>query len=138
MTSTLPSPFQPDAMTPGPAGGCVLSGPAHRPDPHAVPLPAAPLVHLVLHQRPRSAGWSSARPTSSPTSAHFHDAGLRDSLINTNAACRPGVLPVRAHRRSIAADPAVYARLPKIQADETRPQGLDWLKFIRFLQVALL
>ncbi|HET7414092.1 MAG TPA: hypothetical protein VFI97_00135, partial [Arthrobacter sp.] len=36
----------------------------------------------------------------------------------------------------IPADPAVYARLPKIHHDETRPQGLDRLELIRFLQVA--
>jgi integrase/recombinase XerD len=30
----------------------------------------------------------------------------------------------------------VYARLPKIHADETRTQGLDRLELIRFLQVA--
>ena len=36
----------------------------------------------------------------------------------------------------ITADPAVYARLPKIHADETRTQGLDRLELIRFLQVA--
>jgi integrase/recombinase XerD len=36
----------------------------------------------------------------------------------------------------IAADPAVYARLPKIHTDESRTQGLDRLELIRFLQVA--
>ena len=36
----------------------------------------------------------------------------------------------------IPADPAVYARLPKIHQDETRTQGLDRLELIRFLQVA--
>jgi integrase len=36
----------------------------------------------------------------------------------------------------IAADPAVYARLPKVHTDETRTQGLDRLELIRFLQVA--
>jgi len=36
----------------------------------------------------------------------------------------------------INADPAVYVRLPKIQSDETRTQGLDRLELIRFLQVA--
>jgi integrase len=36
----------------------------------------------------------------------------------------------------IGADPAVYARLPKAHADETRTQGLDRLELIRFLQVA--
>lgn len=36
----------------------------------------------------------------------------------------------------IANDPAVYARLPKINNDETRTQGLDRLELIRFLQTA--
>ena len=36
----------------------------------------------------------------------------------------------------IPADPAVYARLPKVQRDESRTQGLDRLELIRFLQVA--
>jgi integrase/recombinase XerD len=36
----------------------------------------------------------------------------------------------------ITADPAVYARLPKIHCDESRTQGLDRLELIRFLQVA--
>ena len=36
----------------------------------------------------------------------------------------------------ISADPAVYARLPKVQQDESRTQGLDRLELIRFLQVA--
>lgn len=31
----------------------------------------------------------------------------------------------------ITADPAVYARLPKIQHDESRTQGLDRLELIR-------
>jgi hypothetical protein len=36
----------------------------------------------------------------------------------------------------IPADPAVYARLPKVNCDESRTQGLDRLELIRFLQVA--
>ncbi|MFZ1285968.1 MAG: hypothetical protein WAR57_02895 [Candidatus Phosphoribacter sp.] len=36
----------------------------------------------------------------------------------------------------IAADPAVYARLPTIHRDESRTTGLDRLELIRFLQVA--
>jgi integrase/recombinase XerD len=36
----------------------------------------------------------------------------------------------------IGSDPAVYARLPKVQRDESRTQGLDRLELIRFLQVA--
>ena len=30
----------------------------------------------------------------------------------------------------------IYARLPKVHADETRTQGLDRLKLIRLLQIA--
>lgn len=37
---------------------------------------------------------------------------------------------------TIPADPAVYARLPKVARDESRTQGLDRLELIRFLQVA--
>jgi integrase len=37
---------------------------------------------------------------------------------------------------TIPADPAVYARLPKVHRDESRTQGLDRLELIRFLQVA--
>jgi integrase len=36
----------------------------------------------------------------------------------------------------IPSDPAVYARLPKVESDESRTQGLDRLELIRFLQVA--
>lgn len=36
----------------------------------------------------------------------------------------------------IVADPAVYARLPKVHRDESRTQGLDRLELIRSLQVA--
>ena len=36
----------------------------------------------------------------------------------------------------IAADPAVYTRLPKIHQGKSRTQGLDRLELIRFLQVA--
>ena len=36
----------------------------------------------------------------------------------------------------IPADPAVYARLPKVHRDESRTQGLDRPELIRFLQVA--
>ena len=36
----------------------------------------------------------------------------------------------------IPADPAVYARLPKVHSDESRTHGLDRLELIRFLRVA--
>ena len=38
-------------------------------------------------------------------------------------------------RGLIPADPAVFARLPKIHHDESRTQGLDRQELIRFLQV---
>jgi hypothetical protein len=47
-----------------------------------------------------------------------------------------GVLPVHEHRRAIAADPAVYARIPRVQRAESRAHGLARLVLIRFLQVA--
>jgi integrase/recombinase XerD len=64
------------------------------------------------------------------------DRGLMDSSVLTmmHAVHRyyrfahiDGLLP---------ADPAVYARLPKVHRDESRTQGLDRLELIRFLQVA--
>ena len=36
----------------------------------------------------------------------------------------------------IPADPAVYARLPRLHRDESRTQGLDRPELIKFLQVA--
>ena len=36
----------------------------------------------------------------------------------------------------VPADPAVYARLPKVHRDASRTQGLDRLELIRFLQVS--
>jgi integrase/recombinase XerD len=36
----------------------------------------------------------------------------------------------------ITADPAVFARLPKIHIDESRTQGLDRLELTRFLQLS--
>ena len=36
----------------------------------------------------------------------------------------------------IGSDPALYARLPKVQRDESRTHGLDRLELIRFLQVS--
>lgn len=64
------------------------------------------------------------------------DSGLMDSTLNTM------MHPVRGFFRFahidglFPADPAVYARLPKVNQDESRTQGLDRLELIRFLQVA--
>ncbi len=38
--------------------------------------------------------------------------------------------------RRFGSDPAVHARLPKVQRDESRTLGLDRLEMIRFLQIA--
>jgi hypothetical protein len=61
---------------------------------------------------------------------------MRDSSINTMMHGVRGFFRFAHIDGLIAADPAVYARLPKIHADETRTQGLDRLELIRFLQVA--
>jgi len=67
---------------------------------------------------------------------HLHDTGLRDSSINTMLHGVRGFFRFAHIDGLIGADPAVYARLPKVHADETRTQGLDRLELIRFLQVA--
>ncbi|MCU0299106.1 MAG: site-specific integrase [Candidatus Nanopelagicales bacterium] len=64
------------------------------------------------------------------------DAGLMDSSINTMMHAVRGYFRFAHVDGLITADPAVYARLPKVQRDETRTQGLDRLELIRFLQVA--
>jgi integrase/recombinase XerD len=62
---------------------------------------------------------------------HLHDAGLRDSSINTMLHGVRGFFRFAHIDGLIAADPAVYARLPKLHADEIRTQGLDRLELIR-------
>jgi integrase/recombinase XerD len=67
---------------------------------------------------------------------HLRDAGLRDSSICTMMHGVRGLFRFAHIDGLITADPAVYVRLPKVHADETRTQGLDRLELIRFLQVA--
>ena len=67
---------------------------------------------------------------------HLHETGLRDSSVNTMMHGVRGFFRFAHIDGLITADPAVYARLPKIHADETRTQGLDRLELILFLQVA--
>ena len=64
------------------------------------------------------------------------DRGLMDSSVNTTLHAARGFFRFAHIDGLIAADPAVYARLPKIHRDESRTQGLDRLELIRFLQVA--
>jgi integrase/recombinase XerD len=67
---------------------------------------------------------------------HLGDHGLMDSSVVTMMHAVRGVFRFAHIDGVIPADPAVYARLPKIHRDESRTQGLDRLELIRFLQIA--
>jgi len=64
------------------------------------------------------------------------ESGLMDSSVNTMMHAVRGFFRFAHIDGSIPADPAVYARLPKVHRDESRTQGLDRLELIRFLQIA--
>jgi integrase/recombinase XerD len=64
------------------------------------------------------------------------ESGLMASSINTMMHGMRGFFRFAHIDGLIPADPAVYARLPKVHRDESRTQGLDRLELIRFLQVA--
>lgn len=64
------------------------------------------------------------------------ESGLVDSSVVTMMHAVRGFFRFAHIDGLIPADPAVYARLPKVNRDETRTQGLDRLELIRFLQVA--
>ncbi len=94
------------------------------------------VVHLVPEQRPRPSGRD-------PTGAHVElyirglgERGLMDSSVVTTMHAVRGFFRFAHIDGLIPADPAVYARLPKIHRDESRTQGLDRLELIRLLQVA--
>ena len=136
MSTTTLLPFQPDAMTPAQLAAVSYlarySGHTH----DAVRLPAAALVRLVRDQRPRPAGRDPARPR---RALHPPPRRVRaDGLLGQHDDARASAGFFRfAHIDGlIPADPAVYARLPKVHRDESRTQGLDRLELIRFLQVA--
>jgi site-specific recombinase XerD len=65
---------------------------------------------------------------------HLGETGLMPSSTNTMMQGVRGFFRFAQIDGLIPADPAVYARLPKVHQDET--QGLDRLELIRFLQVA--
>jgi site-specific recombinase XerD len=67
---------------------------------------------------------------------HLGDRGLMPSTITTMMHAVRGYFRYAHIDGLIPADPAVYARLPKVHSDESRTQGLDRLERIRFLQVA--
>ena len=64
------------------------------------------------------------------------ERGLMDSSVVTMMHAVRGFFRFAHIDGLIAADPAVYARLPKVHRDESRTHGLDRLELIRFLQVA--
>ena len=64
------------------------------------------------------------------------EAGLMASSTNTMMHGVRGFFRFAHIDGLIPADPAVYARLPKVHSDESRTHGLDRLELIRFLQVA--
>ena len=64
------------------------------------------------------------------------ERGLMDSSVVSMMRSVRGFFKFAHIDGLIPADPAVYARLPKVQRDESRTQGLDRLELIRFLQVA--
>jgi integrase/recombinase XerD len=64
------------------------------------------------------------------------ECGLMESSINTMMHGVRGFFRFAHIDVLVPADPAVYARLPKLHHDESRTQGLDRLELIRFLQIA--
>src|SRR3954463_11600734 len=133
--STILLPFQPDAMTPAQltAVSYLARYTGHT---HALyayqlrrwftwcefnaldPLLGVQRAHLELYIR------------------HLGESGLRVSSVNTMMHGVRGYFRFAHIDGLISADPAVYARLPKIHDDESRTQGLDRLELIRFLQIA--
>jgi site-specific recombinase XerD len=63
------------------------------------------------------------------------ERGLKDSTVVTMVHRVRGYFRFAHIDGPIAADPTVYARLPRVQRDKSRTQGLDRLELIRFLQV---
>ena len=135
MSNTIRLPFQPDAMTPAQLAAVSYlarySGHTHQ---------------LYAYQLRRWFAWcetSQLDPLVGIQRAHVElfirhlgETGLMPSSINTMMRGVRGFFRFAHIDGLITADPAVYARLPKIHTDESRTQGLDRLELIRFLQVA--
>jgi len=135
MSNAILLPFQPDAMTPAQLAAVSYlarySGHTHQ---------------LYAYQLRRWFAWcetSQLDPLVGIQRAHVElyirhlgETGLRVSSINTMMHGVRRFFRFAHIDGLIPADPAVYARLPKIHQDETRTQGLDRLELIRFLQVA--
>jgi integrase/recombinase XerD len=123
-TATL-IPFQPDAMTPAQLAAVSYlaryAGHTHELYASALrlwfgwcetndldPLTGMQRTHIELYIR------------------HLHETGLRDSSVNTMMHGVRGFFRFAHIDGLITADPSVYARLPKIHADETRTQPRGW------------
>jgi integrase/recombinase XerD len=134
-SSTLLLPFQPSSMTSAQLAAVSYlarySGSTHT---------------LYAAQLRRWFGWcetNGLEPLVGIQRAHVElyirqlgESGLMDSSVNTMMHAVRGFFRFAHIDGIIPADPAVYARLPKVHRDESRTQGLDRLELIRFLQVA--
>lgn len=67
---------------------------------------------------------------------HLTDLGLMLATVTTSMRAIRGYFRFAHIDGVIMSDPAVNARLPRVNRDESRTQGLDRLELIRFLQVA--
>src|SRR6478672_6701959 len=104
------------------------------------PIPCTPHSSgggSAVASRTGSTLWSGSNAlTSSFYIRHLRQSGLMASSVNTSMHAVRGFFRFAHIDGLIPSDPAVYARLPKVHADESRTQGLDRLELIRFLQVA--
>lgn len=135
MSTTVPLPYQPEAMTPAQTAAVSYLA-RYRGHTH----------ELYTYQLRRWFTWCETNGLDPLTGIqrahvelyirHLGESGLRDSTVNTMMHGVRGFFRFAHIDGLIPADPAVYARLPKLHHDETRTQGLDRLELIRFLQVA--
>jgi site-specific recombinase XerD len=134
-TTTLLLPLQPDAMTPAQLAAVSYlaryAGATHR---------------LYAYQLRRWFDWCQTNrldPLVGVQRGHVElyirqlgESGPMPSSVNTMMHGVRGFFRYAHIDGLIAADPAVYARLPKVHHDESRTQGLDRLELIRFLHIA--
>jgi site-specific recombinase XerD len=132
---TLLHPLQPDTMTPGQLAAVSYlaryAGATHR---------------LYAYQLRRWFDWCDTRGLDPLVAIqrghvelyvrHLGESGLMPSSVTTMMHAVRGFFRYAHIDGLIAADPAVYARLPKVHHDESRTQGLDRLELIRFLHIA--
>lgn len=135
MSTTVLLPYQPDAMTPAQAAAVSFLA-RYRGHTH----------ELYTYQLQRWFSWCETNRLDPLTGIqrahvelyihHLGENGLMDSSVITMMNGVRGFFRFAHIDGRIPADPAVYARLPKLHHDESRTQGLDRLELIRFLQTA--